>query len=814
MRSMTKKTSQSVTELKHFIRANSSASDREIIVEQVKTGSASFHFLKKMEDRRKEQECVRMIDMRGRVPYECKSYVHKNQVFWMDDISYKIFLKGLKENNNVFTNQIFESIVQGEHTNSQSNKKNKQADKKTIRNTGIMEERQFNGSDEKFLIEGDDAEIFHLGYYQQRIADRLKHSTEILISTTTQSLPAKTRDISSSGLKIFFQKPAKINVDDEISITFTGFNNTSDSRLFDIKYKVLSIDYKEPEFILRVIYCDESDQASTFITSFIEDQKQYIKGRKKLDIEDTRLTSESLLTELYYTNATPSIPFFIRTNGGQMELQTVCVNSINKTLLQCFKNDKNIFEFTNLSEKSRIEKLINITQDNGQKDPVLAVYSDQSGKPKIVFDYDFPDINQWYSFVKDKLNTASIKLFKAIVRTVSKPDERKVATKIDKLKEKAENSVIDLLNFTNYIVKAGVLIDVTSEMNQNLKSYSYEDEDYNKALAIASQLTALKGNDVDILQFGYTEQRREDRYHVSVDTEVLLGGKKYTGSSRDISIKGLCIELEAVNTSGYKKDDIVDVAFPVLHKRANERINLNQIPYTITCVQMEAGKPLLHLKREKTKDWKSQTDFFKDLIGRNIKLIKLDTEDIETSAKSRIIASIAVENTATLPIFVQKGQKIGDSKTAIIAMPRQPSAFNDFFEVQAGQYNFKSITHPNRLSLLTNNTRNNNVSELLIYLYKKQIAGTAQYEIFSAIESDFESVEDKLYFFDQCKENDYRVIKVAVSNVLTPDNIEIASAIEKLQDLAPHYAQRLQANFDRITAIGDIVDVTNQVIIQ
>jgi hypothetical protein len=85
-----------VMELKHYMRPSAVAKDKELITEQVRIGSATFKFLERMESRRKNQECMLTLDMRGKVPYECKSYVHRNRVFWMDDVSCGMFLNGLK----------------------------------------------------------------------------------------------------------------------------------------------------------------------------------------------------------------------------------------------------------------------------------------------------------------------------------------------------------------------------------------------------------------------------------------------------------------------------------------------------------------------------------------------------------------------------------------------------------------------------------------------------------------------------------------------------------------------------------------------
>ena len=808
-----KKTPQQITELKHYIRASMKTHEREIIVEKLTVDSASFKFLKRMEESRKQQECVRTIDMRGKVPYECKSYVHKNQVFWMDDISYEIYLRGMKENNDVFTNKVFESIIQGEHTNHKQKKNINTPVASTINDSEEVTPIGFNP--EKFIIEGNKAEVSYLGYYQKRQEIRFKHATEILISINGQSFPAKTKDISSHGLKFFFQTPVKIDINDEFLVTFTGFNNTSAKQLLNIKYSVLDIQYKEPDFILCAVHCNPSTEACEFIQTFIEEQQQNIKGRKKIDFIDIELTSASMLTELYYTNATPSVPFFINDNKGKYELTVVCVNAINRSILQCFKNDNDIYEFTNLSEHSRITKLVKNTQDDGQKDPILAVYTDNQGKPKVLFDYDFPESAQWYAFVKNKLKSKNITLFKVIVRTVVNPDERKIALKIDKLKAKsqAKDVVDDLVKFSDKIVKSGVLVDVTAEMRSSVNTLEIDKNRLNEVTDLIVSSSALHGNDTEILQFGYKEQRREDRYHVSVDAEVLIGDKKYKGSTKDLSIKGLSIELDTSDAVGYKKGDVVEISFPVLHKRASERINLINIPYTITCAHMENAKPVLHLRREKTSSWNDQSAFFKDLIGRNIELIKLDTKDIETSAKSKLMGSIAVENTTTLPLFIHRGKDAGSNKIVSIAMPSEPSPFVDFFEVEPGVYNFKAITHANRISKLLNKAKNKNISDLIIYLYKVQISGIAKYELYSAISSDFESDKEKQDFLLACQDYDYRIIKLSISNVQEPDSTEISAATEPLQEIAPHYAQRQSKQFSSIIAVGDVIDVSNQVML-
>lgn len=809
------KKSTVTTELKHFIRADAHAKQREIVVEQVKAGSASFEFLKKMESRRKKHECVRSIDMRGKVPYECKSYIHKNQVFWMDDISYGIFLKGLKENNNVFTNDSFDKIINGEHTNH----KTQQA--AVTQAAAQIQHSTDSGNDSdsdifresKFQIEGKDAELFHLGYFQKRRESRIRHTTDILIHCSGKTINAKTKDLSATGFKASFTKPVNLVNGDEVLVTFTGFNNSHSARLFDVKYKVVGIEYQEPEFILRAIHNNEKDEnTKAFFFNFIDEQKQNIKGRRKIDIEDIRLTAESVITELFYTISTPTIPFFIGKINKKVHLQTICINNINKPLIQCFKNRSDSFDFTNLSESGRMEKLMNTVQEDGQSDPVLAVFMDDDAYPKVMFDYDFDSFESWQEFLLGKMSANNLKLFKVIIRNVANPDQRKLDQKIDKLKTKSENSVDDMLKYYQQITSAGVLVDVTEEICSNLKGSESDIEALKRANDQAEKFVKLSGNDVDVLQFGYTEQRREDRYHVSVDAVVHINKKKIKAITRDISLKGLCVELRSDSLAGCKKGDEVKVDFPVLHQRAKEKIKLVDMAYKITCIHYENGKPILHFKRVKTEHWNAQTGFFKDMIDRNIKLIKLDTKDIETATKSKLIGSIAVENTATLPLFILKNTE-GNGRSANIALPPMSSDLTDFFEVEPNVYDFKAITHPNRLSRLTAHLKTENVTDLIIYMYKKQIPGIAKFNIYSAIDTDFDNEAEKAEFMNICKENDYCVIKVSVSRVQKPVETEITQALDPLQEVAPHCVQRLHNHFKNIVAIGDISDISRQMII-
>jgi hypothetical protein len=90
-------------------------------------------------------------------------------------------------------------------------------------------------------------------------------------------------------------------------------------------------------------------------------------------------------------------------------------------------------------------------------------------------------------------------------------------------------------------------------------------------LGAAEQASEQQGSQPALLQFGYVEQRHEDRYKVALAAEVNANGKTYPAKTRDISVRGLCIELAATPGSLYRGDQ-VRITFPGLQKRARFRV--------------------------------------------------------------------------------------------------------------------------------------------------------------------------------------------------------------------------------------------------
>jgi hypothetical protein len=238
--------------------------------------------------------------------------------------------------------------------------------------------------------------------------------------------------------------------------------------------------------------------------------------------------------------------------------------------------------------------------------------------------------------------------------------------------------------------------------------------------------------------------------------------------------------------------------------------NIRDVPYEVTDIEKTADTAIFRLKRITDDQWRDVSEFFRDLIERNAGRIAPELSDAIAAANSRLFASLAAESAATVPFFIQKDAATND-RIVKSALPRAPSSFAEFFEVAPGEYDFSPLAVPQRLTKLTSNLRKNGTSELTLYMYKRRLPGQPRFVIYSASDFGFENEAQRSEFIREALENDYAFVKAIAGPVIRPKATEENAAFEALMDLSPHHAAKLKAQFDRIVAIGDIVDISRQV---
>ncbi len=808
-------------EIKHYMRRDARARDKELVTEKVEIGSATYTFLQRMEERRLSQECMLRLDMRGKVPHECHRYVYRNREFWLDQISHEMFSKGLRENNDVFTVGMYEEIVSASHTfkGIQAEREREAAARREVASApGQVPAPEARGAaaDPATSAASDQdtaaPEVLPLGYYRNRREPRLQFAMAIGLHVDEQEVPAQTVDVSPHGLRVHCRQPLGLTRDESVGVTFTQLNDERDADLHHVMYRVLGSEDGEFGQYIRLLRLEDGDEhPQDALARLVDEQLNGVNRRRKMDFEDERLTAASLLAELYYTNATPVIPVFLAGEHGEPRVAAVCTNDNNRNLLRVFEDADGHLDFTGLSAPDRVRRLRALALDGGQQDPLIAVFRPEQGKlPRVVAEFEFDSEAEWFAFVNARCREDSFKVFKVLLRPAHRADCRKVYEKVERLSSKslevAEAVICDVYD----VDTLGTLVDMTDQLEGwGFGRMIFEPEVVEAALPAAEAAARLTGQAPVVVPYGYVEQRHEDRYKVTLAVEVESDGDVYSGVTRDVSVRGMCIELHSA-PKGVNRGDIVALALPELHRRARQKVKLRDIPCEVARIERDGDKVRLCLKRVLDAHSRPVTEFMRDMIDRNSSKMEPDLNDMVTAANSRLFAALGAENIGTVPLFVLRDPETND-RSIKVALPQYGGSLAEFFEVAAGQYDFGPVGAPDRLVRLTSDLRKSGVAETTIYLYKRQLPGTAQFRIHAAAEPEFEDAQHKEAFIAEALNYDHCFVKVTVSAVRPPSDGELQAVLEPLAARSPHRASKLQSEFAQVMAVGDVVDVTRQV---
>ena len=816
---MSEQKSESITEIKHYIRPDARARSKELVTERVQQGSMTFDFLQRMERRRVQQECQLSVDMRGKVPYECKRYNYRNRAFWMDDLTYELFANGLREHDGVFTVATFEQIMSAEHTYRAMDQSSR-AQAAEAATFGSSNPAAFDAVVTDRARDTDDGvggsaqrpDVIRLGYYRDRCEVRLQHCMNVLLHLDGQSFPVQTLDLSPNGLRLAAKQGLRLRVDQEVAVTFTQLNQDHGFELNEVRYRVLGVESAEREFRIRMSRLQDGDpMPSAALRRFIDEQLRGAQRKRKQDFEDERLTAYSLLAEQFYTMSTPVIPFFLAEDEHSVRLDVVCCNDNALRSLEVFRGEHDDYDFTGLAAAERISALYRHTREDGQRDPLIAVYREKDDlRPRVVADFEFENQEQWFALLSAKCNRDAFRVYKALLRPVHRPDCRKIYDNILRLSDKSIEQAEEVVCQADRHVASGVLVDMTAQF----RDWGFGQRFFGAgiaqaALPMAERLAQASGAQPELLRFGYIEQRHEDRYRVSLAVDVTIANQHNKGETCDISLRGLRIQLKQL-PGGLGRGDLVQVSFPGLQKRAGGKVRLRDIPFEVTRIKMADGVAYVALKRVIDARGADVTAFFKDLIARNQGKLQPDLVDVVTAANSRLYASMTAESAATVPFFVLKNIDTGEREVKV-ALPREPGSFAAFFEVAPGEHDFSPLADPQRLARMLSDLRTHKSAELVVYLYKHWVPDQSRFELRAACDADFGSAYDKFVFIREALEHDHCFVKLGLAPVCRPKETELHAVIEPLMAKSAHRANRLQSDFEQIVAVGDVTDITRQV---
>lgn len=836
-------------EVKHYKRTHKGGSEKTLVVERVTDDSETAQFLQQLEVKRLTRACQLTLDMRGKVPGECRSYLINNKVFYLDDISLAILNKGLKENNRQFTVGVYEAIANGAHTNRaiRLEQERKQAQThahtpqrvRTVPTVGAgAEQKELAGT----RSQGPRyyPEVILSGYYKKRREDRLQYVTGVTLVIDGMPYSAKTRDLSQSGIQVYLKGAYDFQAGQAVQVSLPEIEEVFGiAGLIDMPYKIVNVARKVQELMLRLERMPDSQDET--LNKPIQRLIERLQQKYKCDVEDDLLSVNATIHERLYTDNVTHIPlFFCRDTAGKPRLKRIAATERNQPLLEFFGHGRPDCDFSPLALPGRLARLLDGDMSG---DMLLIMYRNDHGDDGAIHsiaDYELADSAMLRAFMRHAMVHTHYCMLKLTATALRKPSDAKIALYAQRLHDKSEQDMLLIRQDFDALTGVGMAVDVTKELAEGLRLRDqgarsleglYDIKGLKcwagstcKSLDTGAVLESLKtpvDRRPDSVKFGYLERRREERYLLQTQVDLAIKGRTFSGVTQDISVRGLQVVIPLDQVPAQQVGDAVYLDFVGLQGKVSN-VKLKDIEYRIANITVN-DKLRLRLERIINRKQEDINAFFIDIINRNRHKLPVDIEETMYAAKSRLHESILAENLINIPFFMAK-----DDDGAVIvqklAFNEAPCRLAEFFRQSDGNYDLSPLIETKRVYYLYDGVsliarkesvdgRAEDSIETYIYMYREP-GQPGRAPVLRSL-ADFEESEEvtrEQFLRDAVKSGNYCFIKVIATPISEMHNLEVDRVIEDIRENSRHRAFKLKESFQRIVAQGEIIDVTAQVL--
>lgn len=832
--------------VKHFRRASVSSNEKELITEIVVGGSDTGRFLQRLEESRLTRPCFQTIDMRGRVAGECRPYAFNDRIHYLDDVSFQMFERGLHENNGVYTVGTFEAIVGGAHTikaqqDARDEARRRQEEIEQRRRerarAAALERAALNQQDGEvsygeLAAPPDNPEVLPLGYFRKRTHPRLQYACAVSLERGNIKSSGITRDISVCGLQVRIKGLTAFRTGEDINVTFNGLQDQAGKiNVTRIAYKIVSARERDAETVLCLRRCDLERPRG--FSQLIETVIERYQRKYKLDVEDEYQSALSWYYERCYAQSATQIPFFVECDqGGELRVQAVAMSAGNVNLARFFCTDADNYNFTPLCLPQRLQRL------EQQQSFVLAMYRqrgerDQCMRIHSAADFEFSSTQAFAAFTRYALDQSEHSIVKVQVSRVPAVAvcSKKVEEVSQRLQYKSEAQMIELrerlerLNFVAYMA------DVTQEFRNGLSGsggaagdavqlaawVGSERRDITSGAIVEQLALSAESLRPELIRFGYVERRREDRYLAETRVDVKIGANSYEGMSKDISTRGMRIQIDAqieVKTGMMIKVGLVSL------QQKKAATNLMDIPYRVVNWRQEEESCTLMLERVLGSTKEGLKEFFVELITKNQHKLGVDIGDIWGATASRVYEAVLAANSPTLPFFLARDAE-GGAHLQFVGVPESGSPLLEFFSAREG-IDFRCLNEPRVVTALYDAVqilcRQDKSAEqrpapfeLEIYLYKEYDDLSGEAFIHTATEMDFSGDVARAAFLNKLPEYaDWRCLKVVATFIQALDEKTLDSMVEPFRSQSKHRAIKFSDLVHSLVGYGELVDISEE----
>jgi hypothetical protein len=319
---------------------------------------------------------------------------------------------------------------------------------------------------------------------------------------------------------------------------------------------------------------------------------------------------------------------------------------------------------------------------------------------------------------------------------------------------------------------------------------------------------------VSVYRFKYINQRRETRFMLRTSVKIKIDDIVLDGHTEDISTKGLKVELQKILAPAQATR--VELSFPQLQS-VTSKYNLVDLPYVVRETSKDGY--VLHLQNFVTEEHNTARRFFEALIKANRSKLKSYRDEEEVPGIGEALRNIYSKNIVNIGFFLRKhgANFVPDAlatrtKSNRLANLLQFQADKDegnlypIFKNGKTQHDFVSGS-------LTNLKPSSKPISKELYIAFDPSHTNIEKAVISQFVTQFSQDEKRREFISSALNNgQFIAIKIFLARTGRPDFDIIQSELNYVSIYALHKAKLLEERLWSVIAMGDMVDVTDEVL--
>ncbi|RTZ16060.1 PilZ domain-containing protein [Vibrio aquaticus] len=756
--------------------------DFEHLLNQMTEGEPpSTKILVKMELNRVMAPCTKPVDLRGRVKGECREYNLDGIRHFLDDVAFNAYHKNTRKFGS-YTEGVWEALSNTHNNFRVMQKRGKPVGTEVAANPNSL-----------------DVEPITLGYDLKRRENRLKTSTQIEMQLKNkQVVNALTVDLSPSGAKFKVPSAFDYKLGEVVDVTLVELARELQVEGIDnaISYRIVGIDesYENDAIkFLRLLKLDTSNLIEVIIETLLTNDSQ----KARHDNQDKIIRARSRGFEHTYLKHTCNLPVFFSGN----ELKLVLMTENNQPIWQYWHDERNQQTLSSLFHQKRMSQLTAAGVRGSSN--VIYSFTHQHKDKNLFFSMMMPEATRevrqlfWHVGAKKE----SWKAFRLSVFELSEEE---------KLELGEHSSELDIE--TNALTHCGILQEISDESSR--RDYLLTD----KPRLAANELNPFRHarnpeSNPSCIYFDAQSRRREPRYQFR--SPIVISGsdnRAIEGVTIDISKHGANIAL--TSPSPLKAGDLCSINFKEL-QLYDKTIPLSEVSYQV--IRISPGGKRLQLAIQESSQLMKTISFFGRLIEHNQDKLIAKKELLPSNELLEGLHDILLDKMVSSPLYIEKKGKSLKPKAIGVNYPLKP--YLAILAKLGDERNFSLAPiykgHTNTL-LAQPMKRIEGAGPQFheLYLFASKF-GTRIQSVESKLSTEFESLKDRIGFVKRAQMmGEFYAIRICGAPVFDAMTALIRKDLTELTQISTHQARSLEKEINNIVGYGELIDITEEVLIR